>query len=249
MIKSFAKLLALGLATVMVCGLGITFMRWFGTQQSFQSPPHPWFERDFWWIYSPSLAELCRTEGFDAPPQQPHWIIRVPIQRHDEKWHVPCPTPILIGDFLKASTHPDWMIDIQSRDTWSLDQLIQALTPLDKSKRLAITASSQKVSVFLRKKAPQWLYAADSASLVRLRLFESLWLESTMEFWPDFIISSMQTQDPFYLDARAAEELQRRKKRILWNWNENASGDPLIPIQGIMTTRPTEAQHKFGTRL
>ena len=93
------------------------------------------------------------------------------------------------------------------------------------------------------------LFAADSASLVRLRTFESLWVESAMDFWPDFVISSFTAKDAPQVDTRMAAELERRKKPVVWKWSETATEDPPVSIQGVMTNRPSAARQKWGSRL
>ena len=96
------------------------------------------------------------------------------------------------------------------------------------------TISGASASRFLRKKGPQWLFAADPASLVRMQLFTSLWIETAVDFWPDFVIAANDASLPTRLTERLARELERRHKRIVWEGNEN----PLIPVQGRVTENP-----------
>ncbi|MGZ3722520.1 MAG: hypothetical protein ACXVA9_06300 [Bdellovibrionales bacterium] len=219
-----------------------------GLHQTFQAPTHPWFERDFWGVYTPTADELCKNPDLDLVPGK-NWIVEVPVKRHEEDWQIPCTPALPLGEFLKRTSHRDFLLNVLAHDTWSLDKLVDIAAPFDETKRFAVRTEAQKVAMFLRKKAPQWLFAADSSSMVRLRTFESFWIESAIDFWPDFVISNFAAADSLQIDARMAAELERRKKRILWNWNENASQDPLVSIQGIMTNRPSAAQQKWHGRL
>jgi len=177
--------------------------------------------------------------------------VAIPVKRlgQEDDWVIPCAEPLRLAEFLEKTTHPDFLLIVQAHDTWSLDKLVEIASHFDETKHFAVSAEAQKVSLYLRKKAPQWLFAADPASLLRLRTFASMYMESTMDFWPDFVISNFSPQDALQIDPRMAAEIQRRKKRLLWNWNENASEDPRVPIQGIMTNRPSAAQQKWRSRL
>ncbi|MGE0527460.1 MAG: hypothetical protein AB7P49_10385, partial [Bdellovibrionales bacterium] len=108
----------------------------------------------------------------------------------------------------------------------------------DARKKFAVYTSSQRAARFLRKKAPQWLFAADTASLLRFQIFSNLWIETAMDFWPDFVIVP-QTGFPA-LTAREVEELKRRHKRIIWNAIEDTSAARPAYIDGVMTSRPGE---------
>lgn len=249
MVKSFVKLLLLGAGFTILAGIVVVSMRYMGAQQAYVSPHHPWFERAFWWVYAPPFEDICAGKDLTANLPKQDWILTVPVKRHDEEWFVPCPAPIKIATFLKGSVQRDWLIQVKANDTWSLDQLVEAIAPFNVTKHFAISADSQKVAVYLRKKAPEWLFAADGASLLRLRLFESLWLETAIDFWPDFVTLTFNPHEPFHLDPRGAAELARRKKRVLWIWDPNTSLEPRVSIQGIMTNRPTAATDKFGARL
>src|SRR5258708_3041195 len=129
----------------------------------------------------------------------------------------PCKTPLLVKTYLQNTPHSDWLLRVEAHDTWSLDRLVEQVSAYDSSKHFGVLTESQKVAIYLRKKAPQWLYAADPASLLRFRMFESLWIETAMDFWPDFAVATLQAHDVYRLDERAARELQRRKRRLIWD--------------------------------
>jgi hypothetical protein len=248
MASSALRLFLISVAVIMLAFFSLLGARWMGYQQSFQPPSHPWFERDFWAVYSPTAEEVCNK--LDLSPG-PNWIVEIPLKPTKEDWQIPCAKPLALTDFLKRTKVADILLNIQAHDTWGLDRLVEITAPYDATKRFAVTTEAQKVAIFLRKKAPQWLFAAEASSLVRLRAFESFYIESAMDFWPDFVISEFNpAKNPLLqIDERMATELARRKKRILWNWNENASQDPPVAIQGIMTNRPSAAQQKWHGRL
>lgn len=240
MIRAFLKLLAITALTSILTVLAVLSVRWMGLQQEFKAPPHPWFEQAQWKIAAPRAEEFCRGDNLDARLPANNWIVTVPILRKGEEWLIPCASPITLEKFLAGQTHTNWILNIQAHDTWSLDKLVDIVAPFEKDKRFAVITGSQKVAVFLRKKAPQWLFAADRTVLARFRVFESLWIEPAMEFWPDFVITSFNEKvDGFRLDERGAAELLRRHKRIIWNKSEGATPPTNILFQGIMTGRPS----------
>jgi hypothetical protein len=248
MLYAFFRLFVITVVLLILAVFAVVGVRWTGNQQNFQAPTHPWFQREFWAIYSPTAEELCTNPDLDQSPGK-IWIVEVPVKRHEDEWLIPCAKPVPIGEFLKHSVHKDFLLNVQAHDTWSLDELVTAVSAFDESKHFAVKTDSQKIAMFLRKKAPQWLYAADSASLVRLRTFESMWIETAMDFWPDFVIATFTPKDAPQIDTRMAAELERRKKRVLWNWPENATEDPPVSIQGVMTNRPSAARQKWNKSL
>ncbi len=240
MIRAFAKLIALTALTSILAVLAAVFVRWMGFQQDFKAPPHPWFDQASWKIYSPEAEDLCAGGNLDLQLPGKNWIVTVPILRKGDDWLIPCATPLTLDKFLSGQAHTDWILNIRAHDTWSLDKLVDIVVPFEKDKRFAVITGSQKVAVFLRKKAPQWLFAADRTVLARFRVFESLWIETAMEFWPDFVITSFNEKaDGFRIDERGAAELLRRHKRIIWNKSDGAAPPTNISFQGIMTGRPS----------
>lgn len=239
------RLFSITLGSVILTFLAVFMVRWIGSHQTFQAPPHTWFKEEFWWVFNGDTEKLCANSDPSTLVPEPKWIIKVPVKRYDEGWQVPCATPVPIEKFLSASSHREWMLDVPSIDTWDLDKLVASLEPLDKEHRFAVMTHSQKAAKFLRGKAPQWIFSADSASILRLVVFQNLWIETSMDFWPDFVVTSGDKKDTSRLSARNADELLRRKKRIVWNWDAKNSETPSIPIQGVMTSRPAEAVEKF----
>lgn len=249
MVKAVLRLILITVGFLILAVFAVLSIRWVGLQQGFQPPSHPWFQKPFWWVYTPAPEGLCQDVNLATTLPNPDWIVTIPVRRHEQDWQIPCAKPILLSDFLNRTDHKDFMLKVLTHDTWALDKLVEIVSAHDGKMRFAVVTDSQKASMFLRKRAPQWLFAADQASILRLRMFESLWIETAMDFWPDFVISSFAPQDDFHIDARMAAEVDRRKKRILLNWNENTSQEPPVPIDGVMTNRPSAAQQKFSPRL
>lgn len=236
MFKAFARLGVITAVSLIVIILAVFSVRQLGELQVFAEPPHPWFQQRTWRIYTPKVEELC-AKNFDP---EPDWLIQLPLKFENGAWHVPCPEKSrALNEFLSHSEHTNWVLRPDATDTTYLDKLVETVGSFDTNKRFAVFSHSQRVARYLRKKAPQWLYAADNASLVRLQMFESLWLETALDFWPDFVITSQSGESE--LSKRSARELGRRHKRIVWDAN-NSSIQPEYPVHGIMTTRSSQIE-------
>ncbi len=236
MIKAFGRLGLITAASLILCILAVFSVRQLGRMQVFAEPPHPWFQQRTWSIFTPKPEELCSS----ALKLEPGWLVQIPVKYDGEEWIVPCPEGARpLNEYLSASEHANWVLKPEAIDTAYLDKLVETVGSFDKNKRFAVQSSSQRVARYLRKKAPQWLYAADNASLVRLQMFESLWIETALDFWPDFVITTQTGESE--LTERSARELERRHKRIVWDAN-NSTLKPEHPIHGIMTTRPSEIE-------
>jgi hypothetical protein len=198
-------------------------------------------------VYEAPVEEICENKP-DLQPG-PGWIVEVPIKLGEDDWFIPCKSGLPFKDFLANTKVTDILLNVEAKGTWRLDDIVAAASKYDSSKRFAVTTRAQKVAVYLRKKAPAWLFAADPSVMTRLRAYESFFIESVMDFWPDFAIVDFSPHEDLRVDARMAAELARRKKRILWKWDGNASETPPIAIQGVLTNRPSAARQKWPGRL
>lgn len=233
MLQALLKVFAITGGVLIFGFMSVFFIRWMGEQQRFQAPPHPWFQKADWNIWEPDTQTICSNQSLDRLRPQKDWIVAIPITKNDDdQWFIPCEKPIPVADFLKAQAHGDWLLQIAQTSTMGLDALVEALTPFDDKKKFAVKASSQKVSVYLRKHAPEWLFAADSSSLLKFKLFTSLWIETAMDFWPDFVI--LGSEDAKYWTSRSSAEMQRRMKHIVWNSEGGSTPPEGIPVHGVV---------------
>lgn len=233
MLEAVVRLVAITLGVVILTVLAVVLVRWIGAHQEFQQPPHVWFEKPQWNVTAPTLEELCAK----PPAAQDGRIVMVPIHRSREQgWQVPCPAgAVALDQFIERATNTDWILKIDEKDTPDLEKLVDGLSRFDRDRRFAVYAPAQKVARVLRKQAPQWLFAADTASLLRLHLFSSLYLAPAIDFWPDFVIASPDSKDGSRLSENEAKELRRRNKRILWNSLVDPQAQPAYDVDGRIT--------------
>lgn len=231
MFAGIVRLVGISAMVVTLTLLAVVFVQWVGGQQQFEHPPHIWFEQTQWNFEAPSPDSLC----LQPPKAKPGVILMVPIHRSDDGWMVDCAQPLSLTTLLERSAHEDWMLQLEARDTPDLDKLVDSVGKFDGRKRFAVYAPAQKVARDLRKKAPQWLFAADSASLLRFHVFSSMHISPAVEFWPDFVIASSRKDDGSRLSVNEAEELRRRKKRIVWNETQSPGEKPDFPVDGTLT--------------
>jgi hypothetical protein len=219
---AFIRLGIISLVSLIVIIFTVFLVRTLGFQQGFAVPSHPWFALDFWTVYEP--ADIC--SNFKQPAPDAMILARVKFVEGD--WLLDCKERLTLDQLLKSSAHPHWILNVKTNDSGNLDKLVEIVGSHDRQKKFAFASNSQRASRFLRKKGPQWLFAADHASLLRMQMFTSLWIETAMDFWPDFVIAGSD------MTERLARELGRRHKRIIWQGDEN----PLIPVQGRVTANP-----------
>lgn len=209
MLSAINRLMLIIVATLAVCVAAVVFVRWMGSQQQFKEPPHAWFSLNTWTVVK---VEPCGSANAQVQPENVHWL-RVHYTAQgwsscDNEFKTPAQA---IAKYPQAA---HWLVFVDSKETTNLDKLVQELTPLEKNKSFGIYTPSQIAARYLRKKAPQWVYGADAATLLRLHLFTSFWLETAFDFWPDFVIQ-MPGDKNSELSERELSELQRRKKRVI----------------------------------
>jgi len=236
MIAAILRLALISVGALILIVFALFSVRFMGLQQAFAPTPHVWFEQKFWNVYSP--PDLC-SESVQLTPPTPDWLVLIPVRFKDGEWRLDCPDKNWnLAEMLAKSAHPNWILRVRANDSANLDNLVDIVGSHDRTKKFAIASDSQRVSRFLRKKAPQWLFAADPSSLLRMQMFSSLWIETAMDFWPDFVLAGQDITLPAHLSPRLAKEIERRQKRILWD-ESFTEQKPDIPIHGIVTTRPS----------
>lgn len=243
MIGSIARLLAIAAGVVILTVFALVFVHQMGLRQEFSAPPHPWFQKPDWAIVAPPLDTICQ----DAPAF-PGEIVMVEVQKRPEGWVVPCTLSRHLIEILERSEQKDWLLYLPpahanrrgapTDDPPDLDKLVDNLRNFDRTMRFGVWAPAQNVARDLRKRAPQWVFAADSASLLRLHLFTSLFISTATEFWPDFVIASDNASDGTRLIASEVDELHRRKKRVIWNAIASPGQRPAFVPDGTLTSRP-----------
>ncbi len=231
MARALGRLVSITLLSVILLFSGLFFMRWVGLRQVFQAPPHPWFKNNYWRIYKPSKSEACQ-------PQVPEgWAVYLHVFKKDGEWLADCSIPTPLDQVLSRSRQRDWLLAVEGKETGKLDIFVKIVAAHDKEKTFAIHARSQIIARYLRKKSPQWIYAADTASLLKLHLFSGLWLETAMDFWPDFVIASeADAATGGRLSSREVDELNRRDRKIIWDDDGQRATPPFV-VQGILTNR------------
>lgn len=228
MAHAFIRLGVISFASLIVIIFAVFLVRTLGFQQGFAPPSHPWFSQTDWTVYQPT--EIC--SNFKQP--SPDAMILAQVKFVDGDWLVDCKEHQTLDQLLKNSAHPNWILNVKTNDSGNLDKLVEIVGSHDRQKKFGFASNSQRASRFLRKKGPQWLFAADHASLLRMQMFTSLWIETAMDFWPDFVIAGSDITKSSHLSERLARELGRRHKRIVWHGDEN----PPFPVQGRVTTNP-----------
>ncbi|NJL25950.1 MAG: hypothetical protein HC902_12825 [Calothrix sp. SM1_5_4] len=177
----------------MLTVLGVVLLRWVGLHQVYVPPPHPLFERPSWFVYAPAPEQLCAKASY---PEDTIVFAPVHRDREQDRWVVRCPAPLSLEELLSESPQKEWMLKIEQAEPADLDKFVENVSKFDRKKSFLIASASQRVARYLREKAPQWLFAADNSSLLRLHLFQGLWLEPAMDFWPDFVLVAATWSPP-----------------------------------------------------
>jgi hypothetical protein len=234
MLSAILRLLLITIGTLILAIFTLFLVRLLGLQQNFAPPEHKWFALKEWNIVAPSAENLCR---LDVPIEKDQ-ILEMPTRFRDGAWILDCPdknVTILLKDALAKVTAVNILLQVNASDTQNLDNLVEIVGSFDSTRNFGLASISQKVTRVLRKKAPQWLFAADSASFLRLQLFTSLWIEPAMDFWPDFVIVGRDEETKISrLSPRLVSELARRHKPIIW---ADPSVKPPFEVHGTLTRR------------
>lgn len=213
MFSGILRLLVISAITLILTFLVVFFVRWVGGQQTFSEPPHPWFKISKWQLADLSSEDLCLNHTVPSSVT-PDRIVPVTVERYEGGWAIACQSHQTLSSLLKISKHPNWLIIVKAHDTAGLDSLAKEIAAFNADKNFGIYSASQPVARDLRKKGPEWLFAADSASLLRFHVYASFWIETAFDFWPDFVLRSA-TDKNSHLSSREEAELHRRKKRVI----------------------------------
>jgi hypothetical protein len=234
MLSAILRLLLITIATSILAIFTLFLVRLIGLQQNFAAPEHKWFALKEWNVIAPSAENLCKLTVLIEKDE----ILEMPVRFREGAWIVDCPdknVTIPLKDALTKMKAVNILLQVNATETQNLDNLVEIVGSFDPTRNFGIASISQKVTRVLRKKAPQWLFAADSASFLRLQLFTSLWIEPAMDFWPDFVIVGRDEETKIsHLSPRLVSELARRHKPIIW---ADPSVKPPFDVHGTLTQR------------
>ena len=196
------------------------------------------------------VKDECSLEGLKrAQTENPSAIFVIQLALNDEfKWQVRCQPDYPLSLLLEKFPRGSFLFDVLGKSNLELNGLIASLNSIQDNPSVGIVSSSHIVSKMLRKEFPQWLFGADPTSMVKARFFNSLYIESMADLWPDFIALKANIKPSEKLHPRLIAELIRRKKLLIW---EDDGTDAEIPaelkpeIRGVMTNRPSWIKLKF----
>lgn len=254
MFDRYPLLRLLGLSLIVLAlGAGASLMlRWMGAQQQFLAVDHPWMKEAAWRV-ARLAPDHCDAAGLDdLLALDANWVVWIDLQPTAENgFKIVCPAkpfemgPASDGPLLKAIVEKlaakPVIFNVRALDPGSAGRFLDELTGFtDKKRDVGIASPSQSLLRTLRKRRPDWLYAADASTWAKLKIFSTIGIESAADLWPDFFVASSEKQDPGFFSLAAAKEISRRKKVILLEWD----GTTPIPepwkenLRGILTYRP-----------
>jgi hypothetical protein len=242
--------------TLMVLFMGtgvLSILRWMGTQNPGFAGHHAWMQKPFW-----KIAQLEPTNCTDAGVKElltldPSWMIWIDVSLdHNNQWHLICPAKTLFSVQMATDTQPllapllpllaarAIIFNVHALDSSYGAGFIRTLGDwTDKKVDIGIATASQSLVRDLRKKQPEWLFAADGATWSKLKLFTAFHMESVADLWADFYVASFEEDAPNSFSLETAREIMRRKKVLILEWNES----PISPemknvVRGVLTKRP-----------
>ena len=238
---------------VLVLGLvGLGFLRWLGSQQTYTVAPHPWMQKRTWLLARMSPEDCSQVALQQLLELDEKWTIWLDVQPFGESLEVVCPTSRIfeLSSEIKRGPKLERVIpllqkrgvvfNVRTIDTSVTSPFLQLVQAWDKKSDVGIASSSQSFLRDMRKKRPDWLFAGDASTWTKLQFFSSFGVESALDLWQDFFVASSRSDEPNFLTGPAAKEIALRKKVLILELEEQkaigASWQPLI--RGVLTTRP-----------
>ena len=226
-------------------------MRWFGAQQQYAPALHPFMDGHPWRVARLDPAH-CDEAGIDNLMSLKDWVLWIDVQPSGaDEFKIVCPAeplelgPSATGPPLQAVVErlaaKHVIFNVRAIDASAADKFLNSLAGFsDKKSDVGIASPSQSFLRTLRKRRPDWLYAADSSTWAKLKMFSTMGIETAADLWPDFFVASFDSSAPNFFSLAGAKEILRRKKVVLLEWD----GVTPIPepwkenLQGILTYRP-----------
>jgi hypothetical protein len=250
------RLLSLTAIAIVMALTAMMGLRWLGSQEKFSPSRHPWMNGSPWRLarLAPTpcdqgaLGELLRLDEA--------WKIWLDVRQnpmHD--WTIVCPEhpfaldgagrqpekPLRLKDVLGQLRNRGVIFNVMALDMPAANSFLQTIESwAGKREDIGIASPVQSLLRELRKKRPEWLFAADSSTWTKLKMYSGFGIETAVDLWPDFFIASDDPAAPNFFSIPAANEIARRNKALLLEWNGISEIPPPEKerLQGILTTRP-----------
>lgn len=248
----FFRLVSVTVLVVGIVLISLMFLRYVGSEQRFAPTPHPWMDKKHWLVARLSPQDCSQMALEQMLELGPEWMIWVDVQPDDQlELHTVCPESKLFEVKSPAKRGPkltqilplikdrDVIFNLRATDVSAGTPFLKLLDGWQDQKHIGIASASQGLLRDLRKKRAEWLFAADASTWTKLKFFEAFGIEAAVDLWPDFFVASQDNNEPNFFDHKAAHEIDRRKKVLLLELN-NDDVDPSVreELRGVLTTRP-----------
>jgi hypothetical protein len=231
----------------------IALLRFTGMQKIPPISTHPWAQMKPWKVVR-LTSDTCDVKGLkNLISTNPKAFIWLDVRRSATQWEIVCPEKTLyeivkeqpssftLEQALPLVKNQGVIFNGRVREPLSSGEFLRILTEWAPDKTdIGIASASQGWLHDLRKKRPQWMFAADVATWTKLKLFSMIGAEPALELGADFFVTSLSPNDPNAFTAASAKEIARRKKPLLLEWD--GEGEPSAEwspsVHGILTKRP-----------
>lgn len=159
---------------------------------------------------------------------------------------------LTLDEFLRRYPDQGLVLDVQVKDVFSIDRLIEQLEGHQTDERLIIQSPYAATLSQIKDEYPLWLYGIAPATLTRFRVMESLFLEPFADLWADLVITPLLISNQPVLTPRLLAEIERRQKRLIVEYNDDFESLPPLILQtldGVQTSSAKNALSFFGDRL
>ncbi len=234
--------------------MALQFIRRMGSNETTSISNNPLMQRRFW-IVARLPAHQCSQAGLqDLLTLDETWLIWLDLQpdTHHEL-HVVCPASELfaldpslpsgpaLSEVLQELKNRSVIFNLRALDRTFSDSFLKTIRDWAGTKTdIGVASPSQNLIRDLRKREPDWLFASDSSTWSKLKLFSAFGIESTVDLWPDFFVASANSAGANSFTLKSAREIQERQKILLLQLDDdfNFPADWKPFVRGVLTTRP-----------
>lgn len=215
------RLIAITLGTLLLLGIAMLSVRFWGYGQYYQPYDHEFFktqkplvivpwEQSFYLEKKPEMALLANVYRNDLS----EILVMPAIEAFPDRTQKENPTRPLLLEFLKKFKNTRIVINILDNQKGIHEQIVKIIEDSGHDNKILIQSNYNVVMESIKKLKPVYVFGASLADIMRFKTFSSMGLVSAGPFKGDVYFAPLKAKNLDTLNDEIIKELERRHKPI-----------------------------------
>lgn len=202
------RFIILSLGTLLITGMIILIIRFYGLSQNFKS-----FDNGF--FVGPIPYKIVPWEQSFHLEKDPALILWVDIYRAEDQTLITKPKNLAVIELLRQFSTTRFIFNIVDNVENIQKQLVALVDSEKADKRILIQSDFPAIISSVREIKPMMVFGSSSRDLVKLKIMEALWVLPAAPFNGDVLILPLRAKKYQTISKKLVMEMKRRYKKVI----------------------------------